>query len=257
MRDKVKNIIYRFFLLIRDILNIFINFREISVICYHSISEEKLSLAVSPKVFDEQISFLKKNKYVFVTIDDIIDFINKKKFLPKKAVAITFDDGYADLYFNALPILKKYKIPVTIFIVLDKLAFKNNTGVKLDLLSTLQIKEMKRHNIDFQFHSKSHLLLDRLTTKEMKSELFNDENFNYFAYPGGHYAGEAIEALKLIGFKGAFTIRPGLIKNNINPFLINRNVILRSMPLWQFKIRITKAIDWYFNFSRRVKKFYK
>ena len=46
--------------------------------------------------------------------------IEKKDNLPKKSIAITFDDGYEDNFTNAFPILKKYKVKATIYIVVDR-----------------------------------------------------------------------------------------------------------------------------------------
>ncbi|KKR82046.1 MAG: Polysaccharide deacetylase [Parcubacteria group bacterium GW2011_GWD2_40_9] len=255
MKKGIKNIIYCACLVIRNFLNRIVNFQEISVLCYHSISEENWDLSISPTRFEEQMIFLKK-RYKFVTLEDVVCFIKKEKDLPKKAVAITFDDGYSDLYFGAMPILKKYGISATIFIVNDKDASIKNMGAKINMLEEYQIKEMKRNNIDFQFHSKTHRLLDNLSSKEIEEELDNKPNkFRYFAYPGGHYLVEAVDVLKKNNFEAGFTIRPGLIKEGTDIFLINRNVILRDMSLWQFKIRVTKAIDWYFNLSRFLKNF--
>lgn len=97
------------------------NPNEFTVLSYHEISEKTETLdnsyAVTPEHFEEQVEWLIKNGYHFIRIDDILNYRKTKKPLPKKAVLMTFDDGYQSVYANAYPIIKKYKIPVVIALV--------------------------------------------------------------------------------------------------------------------------------------------
>ena len=65
-------------------------------------------------LFEAQMRYLKK-RYRIVSLDDLLcelaDPVN-----PEPAVAVTFDDGYPDLYREAFPILVKYKVPATIYL---------------------------------------------------------------------------------------------------------------------------------------------
>ena len=71
----------------------------------------------TPEVFDEQMRYLSKN-YNLVTIKDILAALEtrNRNDLPARAVAVTFDDGYFDFEEHAWPILKRYRIPVTLFV---------------------------------------------------------------------------------------------------------------------------------------------
>ncbi len=88
------------------------------ILLYHrvapTLSDPQL-LAVSPKCFEEQISFISKNAVPMALIDMVRAAFEGS--LPKRAVAITFDDGYADNYYYAKPILEKYGVPATVFAV--------------------------------------------------------------------------------------------------------------------------------------------
>ncbi|PWT29266.1 polysaccharide deacetylase family protein [Butyrivibrio fibrisolvens] len=80
-------------------------------ILYHRVTVKEndiWGLAISPELFDKQIQYLKEN-YDLVTFNDY----NQKG---NPCITITFDDGYADNYWNALPILEKYKVPAIIFV---------------------------------------------------------------------------------------------------------------------------------------------
>lgn len=246
MKEIAKNTIYFIFYWLRNFLDPVFNFQEISALCYHSISDGRLS--ISPEDFKKQMEFLKNNHYYIATLDEITGFIKGEKKLPRKTVVLTFDDGYEDNFTNAFPILKKYSFPATFFPVSDFENARHNMEAD-DYLKPLlaeQTREMENSDLmSFQFHSKTHKLLDKISDGELSEEIKNKGNFLYFAYPGGHYSKEVIEAVKKADYKAAFSIKPGLIKKGDDLFLIKRNVIWEDMPFWQFKLRLTKAIDWY------------
>lgn len=84
------------------------------VLCllYHRVSpvkDDMYHLTVSPYNFEEQIRYLKEQV-------PILRFEEDWTKPGQDGVAITFDDGYADNYEYALPILEKYRVPATIFI---------------------------------------------------------------------------------------------------------------------------------------------
>ena len=122
---------------------IFFNKRGIPCIMYHNISENK---GVNVETFTKQIENLKDmNTFKFEEMEKL----NNK--LPKNSVLITFDDGYADNYTNAYPILKQYNLKATIFL--------NTAYIDVDpfYLNWEQIKEMYNSGlVDFQLHTHSH-----------------------------------------------------------------------------------------------------
>ena len=88
------------------------------ILVYHRIGTFNDDWAVQPtelKDFEIQMKYLKET-YNIISLEEMANLINTKKSIPKKAVVITFDDGYKDNYTNAFPILKKYRIPSTIFL---------------------------------------------------------------------------------------------------------------------------------------------
>jgi poly-beta-1,6-N-acetyl-D-glucosamine N-deacetylase len=128
------------------------NPNEFTVLSYHEISDKTETLdasyAVSPEHFEEQVEWLIKSGYHFISIDDILKYRKSKKSLPPKAVLMTFDDGYQSVYANAYPIIKKYKIPVVIALVgswmeaQERVDFNGHTIARDKFLSQKEIKEM-------------------------------------------------------------------------------------------------------------------
>ncbi|KKS13669.1 MAG: Polysaccharide deacetylase [Candidatus Magasanikbacteria bacterium GW2011_GWA2_41_55] len=262
MKNLIKKITGYTLLQIRNLLNIFVNFKEVSVLCFHGIDNTSNVTSLSPAVFASLVNYLVKNKYYFARLDEIMDEIDGKIDLPKKTVAITFDDGYESFLNQALPILKSLNIPTTLFIITDFEA-GGCLGRERALLKGDCLKEMLNSGlISLQFHSKTHGNLMKLNRNDLKKEIISGKTelenklnikLSYFAYPGGGYTGEAVDLVKEAGFEAAFSIKPGTIHRGTYRFLIRRNVILSNMSFWEFKLRLTKAIDWYRSLSLKFK----
>lgn len=88
-----------------------------AILCYHRIGTAGVPLysTLPPAVFEAQMRFLRKH-YRIVSLAELCRELESPSSLDP-AVAITFDDGYRDLYAQAFPILRKYEIPATIFLV--------------------------------------------------------------------------------------------------------------------------------------------
>ena len=74
-----------------------------------------LSLEISPEHLEETIGFYKKEGYKFLSLDQVCEVLESNE-TNEKFVAFTFDDGYKDNFTVAYPILKKHKIPFTIYV---------------------------------------------------------------------------------------------------------------------------------------------
>lgn len=84
---------------------------------YHRIAEPGIDpwgLSVTPKHFAEHLAVLKKHTQL-ISLRELAQALQSGE-CPDRAVAITFDDGYADNLYNAKPILDQYQIPATVFV---------------------------------------------------------------------------------------------------------------------------------------------
>ena len=92
------------------------------VLAYHRVTtldRDPLRLATSPRHFAAQLEMIRRDG-VPMTLAAMIDAA-KTKTLPPRAVAVTFDDGYADNLHEALPLLERYEVPATIFLTTSAL----------------------------------------------------------------------------------------------------------------------------------------
>ena len=90
---------------------------SISVLMYHHVLENDGTIAISQKNFEAQMKMLAKGGYTTITPDELLAYKQGKITLPKKSVLITFDDGWRNNYIYAYPILKKYGLKATIFLI--------------------------------------------------------------------------------------------------------------------------------------------
>ena len=88
------------------------------VLIYHrvtNLNQDPQLLTVKPENFHQQIEYLKKN-YNVLTIEAFREILKAGNGFPQKSLMITFDDGYADNYFEALPILEEFDVQALFYI---------------------------------------------------------------------------------------------------------------------------------------------
>lgn len=165
----------------------------VPILMYHYFDPGSLTkdmLNVRPDIFERQMRFLKTHNYNVVPLERIPDLIRGKK-IPPKTIAITMDDGYKNNYIYAFPVLKKYNLPATIFLIVNEIGRRQN-----DRLSWEEIKEMRDSGlITFGSHTLSHPVLTEVKSEQkLKSEIFDSKKeleekmgckVNMFSYPEG------------------------------------------------------------------------
>ena len=119
---------------------------KFAVLCYHRVGTDGVPLfsRLQPTAFEAQMRYLRRH-YRVVSLGQLCHELSNAR-LVKPTVAVTFDDGYRDLYTYAFPTLKKYEIPATIYLIgrcletgqppwYDRifLAVKNAAGNTLDV----------------------------------------------------------------------------------------------------------------------------
>jgi peptidoglycan/xylan/chitin deacetylase (PgdA/CDA1 family) len=87
------------------------------ILLYHRVADLETDpqlLSISPEHFAEHLEYISEN-YNPISLSALGRAIEEKK-IPDKSVVITFDDGYADNFLNAKPLLEKYDVPATVFV---------------------------------------------------------------------------------------------------------------------------------------------
>ncbi|MDY6349163.1 MAG: polysaccharide deacetylase family protein [Selenomonas sp.] len=221
----------------------------IPVLNYHQINDtEKNALTVNTEQFEAQMKYLSENGYTAITPADMLDAWENGTQLPEKPVIITFDDGYLDNYNHAFPVLEKYQLKATIFLISDYVNTYPN------YLTWSAVQDMQQSGlIDFESHTLSHEELTKapdldeakhqLTGSKQAIEWNLGKQVNFIAYPCGEYNDDIEQATKDAGYRAAFTVNYGLAEPGEDPFILDRVPIFgsNSHTLARFKLRLTLA----------------
>jgi len=231
-------------------------YQTVPVLNYHNFSLDRSTnrMIVTKAAFEEQMKLLKDKGYRVITLNQLLNFLEFKGQIPKKSVVITIDDGWRSTYDIALPILKKYGYPATLFIYTDLIVGSKKT------LSWELIQEMVKDGIDLQGHTKTHRILTLMDRKESFREYFGTiekellesariikaktgKDVKYLAYPDGETNHLVIELVKKYGYLGAFTVKRGGNPFFIHSYRINRSMVYGDSDLNQFEKNLAVFSD--------------
>jgi len=227
--------------------------RYVSVLAYHSVDENSSFYTVTPDEFARQMEYLNRSCSV-VSLEDVFEFVMGRRDLPRRAVALTFDDGYYDNYVNVYPCVMKYGFPITMFVVSGNVGKEMELGgLSLRMLDWIELKEMSEKNVSFGAHTRTHPDLRSLIPSEAIEQIRASKDdiekelgrsVDYFAYPKSRYNDAVVTLVKHCSFKGAF-IGGGVVRRGDNPFLLKRVMVDRSTNFLTFRARLTIAAEWY------------
>lgn len=171
---------------------------RVPTLMYHGVSEEgwgALELFVRPADLEAQLQYLTENGYTPIWFEDLahVDQINKP-------VLLTFDDGYVDNYTELFPLLQKYQVKATVFVIAGTVDYNPNN------LTSAQIKEMSDSGlVSIQSHTQTHPYLSHLDAKTQEWEMTRSKLMltritgrepYVLCYPSGNFTGETLELAK-------------------------------------------------------------
>src|SRR5579859_2129464 len=181
-------------------------------------------LSVSPEDFAAQMDWLAVHRYHPVDFNDVRAYFAGTAPLPSKPVVITFDDGYADLYTAAFPILATHRFKAVAYIVSGFVG--HSRYVTKD-----QILEMDRGGIQIASHTVDHPNLARssfgsamfqvVESKRWLEQLVGHPVID-FAYPSGRASPDVVTALNAAGYDTAVTEQVSLDHARYDRFMWTR-----------------------------------
>ncbi|MBQ9658175.1 MAG: polysaccharide deacetylase family protein [Clostridia bacterium] len=235
---------------------------RIAVLCYHNIAttEEKQNFldeqdwTITVENFEEQLKYLQKNNYKTLTMQEFYKWKQGEINLPYKSVLITFDDGFLSNYQYAFPLLKKYNMNATVFIVgsfIDNSTDNEWQGNIKTYMSNEILEKVKKEYPNIEIYSHSYNLhyqgaINR-NTEELKNDIetFNSkfENIDIYCYPFGQYNYNMKQALKEENYKMAFKYGPDRkdykkASRKDDDFEIPRLNVSHGMSVNKFAIRL-------------------
>ena len=203
---------------------------------------------MTPERLDEQLDYLSTHGYTPLTVSDYVQRIADDRQLPPRPVVLTFDDGYADFYTAALPLLQKYHATATLYIITDYIGatsrwMQREGEADRAILNWNQIREIASSGIECGAHTHTHRALDALAAADCRQEIELSQRVlaehvgapRSFAYPFGYYS-HAIHALvREVGFTSACGVRYAQSSRHDDRFARARLIVTADTDLPSFE----------------------
>lgn len=177
----------------------------------------------------------------------------------KRHVAVTFDDGLTSFGSNAWPELVKRGIPVTVFVVADRLgtvpAWANYTPGLMPTEMMLSVEELRQlpDTALIGSHSLTHQMLTDVSGSEAQREIWDsrcrlesllERPISLFSFPYGECSEDLIEQCRSAGYERVFTNLPVLAFSQASEFVTGRvDVQPTDWPI-EFRLKIAGAYRW-------------
>lgn len=230
--------------------------KRLVILMYHIVAEprsaQEARYCCSPRRFEAQMRHLGQAGMRLLTLDEIADAFEQRTAWPDGGVAVTFDDGFADTFMNALPVLTRYHIPATMFAVSDLIGTSNDWMAargfpKRRLMSGPELQEMSTAGIAIGSHTCTHPRLPELDAEAKRREIRNSKtrledtigrSVTAFAYPYGQFDVDARNAVEETGYRVACSASSGFNGPDVDRYLLRRIEVYGSDNLWQFRQKL-------------------
>jgi peptidoglycan/xylan/chitin deacetylase (PgdA/CDA1 family) len=229
------------------------------ILLYHRVGPRDGSYmdnyTVSPETFAAQMRLLARRKWHPVPLTDVIE--RRLDACPPRAIALTFDDGFASNREHAWPVLEKLGFPAATFVVTERLGQCNDWDPpwvrRFPLLSADDIGKSNTALMTFHSHTATHPNLKTVVgdpgrlQEELRRPLETLAPISgagrIFAYPVGAWTWNLKLAVERAGYQAACTCMEGLNTRATDPFLLRRITINEVDVGWRFEIKLLAGRD--------------
>lgn len=194
------------------------------------------ALSVTPANFAAQMDWLAQNGYHSVTTGDVVAYLRGERGLPARPIVITFDDGYADFYRNAIPILRKHDFTAVAYVVSG---FVGRGGY----MTASEVLSAQSAGFEIGSHTVDHVNLTRQSADGLRYQLSASKEalegllkrpVTSFCYPYGKYGAREADAVAAAGYQNATSTLGGSYRTMGNRFVWTRLYVKGGTTLGQF-----------------------
>ena len=226
----------------------------IPILMYHQIAEpfEHGSpfayLTVDPRNFLRQMTWLKRTGWTGLSMRDLFPYLRGDR--SGKVVGITFDDGFRNVYRNALPILDRFGFTATSYIVSRQIGGFNEWDAALRVpysacMSRDEICEWIRHGHEIGAHTLDHARLTTVAPAEARRQIADGRHelqdlfgcaVDAFCYPYGALSPRVRDMVAEAGYATATTTHRGRVRSQDDVLRLPRR-LLRNTDGWASVLR--------------------
>lgn len=196
---------------------------------YHSIAAESSPrfrpFTLTPNGFRAHLQFLQDAGYTAITVRRLVDAMDGRGGpLPERPVVMTFDDGFADFYSHALPLLLEFRSVATMYVVSGLIgaasAWLQDLGEGgRPLMTAAQLRTLPMLGIECGAHTLSHPQLDVIGRPAARQEIVESKDrleqvigapVDSFAYPHGYHDTKVRSMVIEAGYTSASAVKNAL-----------------------------------------------
>lgn len=191
---------------------------RVPILVYHSVmphhagqTHDQRVLDVEDSVFVEQMQYLANDGYRVIPFGSLVDALEGKATAPKRAVVVTFDDGWENQYRHAFPILRRFGLTATFFV------FTAPIGRDEKTMTWEQLRELQAAGMTIGSHTRTHPVLPashralhnevQMSREDIAQHLGRAPEF--FAYPFGEWDEQSAAWARRAGYRAARLYRGG------------------------------------------------
>jgi len=238
----------------------------IPILMYHSISDADNSsrhpyyrTVTAPRVFDRHLKFLHSRGYRLITLSDAVRVLRGPEADMRKAVVITFDDGFQDFYTHAFPILNRYGYSATVFLPTAFIGHDCRQFKGTACLTWTQVRALRKAGVEFGSHTVTHPQLRSVSTEQMRAEVGRSkheiedklgERVEAFAYPNAfpetdrRFVEILRRALQESEYRSGVTTIIGRSRSSDPPFFMRRLPVNSDDDPQFFQAKLEGGYDW-------------
>ena len=239
---------------------------SVPILMYHSVSDDIGSrmhpyyqTTTTPEIFAAQMQYLYTNGYRACTLDQAINHLNGTVPAPGNPVVITFDDGYADFYRSAFPIMNQYGLTATVYLPTAFIGERAVRFLQKDCLTWSEVRELREHGITFGSHTVTHPRLRELNAGAIKKEIVDSKNamegklgcaVDSFAYPYAfpqtdtEFKRMLRELLQEAGYRNGVSTIVGRAGRKSDPLFMERLPVNSFDDRALLQAKLAGAYDW-------------
>lgn len=229
--------------------------KKIPILCYHRFGDNiNDSMTIKTSEFVKQLAWLQANNYSVISLDSAIKYlIGEIETIPDKPVVITADDGHKSIYYEMAPLIKKYRIPVTLFIYPSAIS---NTSYSMTWEQLRELENTKLFLVESHTYWHPNFKQEKKKLSHDEYEKFVDKQISgskqmlekkmahevrYLAWAFGIYDYELITKAVQSGYVGALTIEQGHASKSDTLMTLPRYMITNIYGIKAFEQILTDA----------------
>jgi peptidoglycan/xylan/chitin deacetylase (PgdA/CDA1 family) len=202
------------------------------------LSELTRTLTVTPAAFAGQMRWIVAHGFHAIREQQLFAAFFQQTRLPPRPVLITFDDGYRDVFRNALPVLERLHLSATAFVITGRIS-----GPDPSFLTWGEVEAMDHRGLEIGSHTVTHAPLTQLPRSRLDSELKDSRRVlekrlrrpvQWFAYPYGDFNAATVAAVRRAGYVLAVTTQGGLVQSSRQPLALRRYEVRGSETIAEF-----------------------